>query len=32
MKLTAATNLSQPPKMTSEMLDSAWDNIGYFLH
>ena len=32
IKLTATNDLTQPPKMTSEMIKSAWANKGFFLY
>ena len=32
IKLTATNNLTQPPKMTSEMVESTLANIGFFLY
>ena len=31
-KLTATNNLTQPLKMTSEMVETSWARIQYFLH
>ena len=32
IKLTAANDLTRPPKMRREMVESAWTNIGFFLY
>ena len=32
IKLTTANNLTRPPKMTGEMIESAGANIGFFLY
>ena len=31
-KLTATNNLTRPQKMTSEMVESVWVNVGFFLY
>ena len=31
-KIIQTNNLTLPLKMTSEMVESAWANIGFFLH
>ena len=32
IKLTATNDLTRPPKVTCEIVDSAWANIGFFLY
>ena len=32
IKLTPTNDLTQPLKMTSKMVESAWANIGFFLY
>ena len=31
-KTQSCKNLTNPPKMTTEMVESVWANMGYFLH
>ena len=32
IKLTATNDLPRPPKMTGEMVESTWANIGFLLY
>ena len=32
MVYLGSNNLTQPTKMTNEMVDSAWPSVGYFAH
>ena len=32
IKLIATNDLTQPPEMDSEMVESSWTNIGFFLY